>query len=418
MRRLLVLAVLFALVAQVAPSGVYAAHPSADPAARIASLPPISGQLIQRVYTDKARYTPGATAVITAELTNNTGASWSGSIALAILHLESTSYTASQNVSLAAGASTTVTFNWVTPTTDFQGYLAEITAGTTDYGATAVDVSSVWTRYPRYGYSDDFPSSETSSQSTAKMQELERDYHINAVQFYDWMWRHEQLIQRTGGQMNATWTDWSGKIIASQTVLNQVAAAHGLGQAAMAYSMVYGALNNYQSVSGVDPSWGMYTDTTHTNQDRFDFGPGFPGTSMYLFAPDNPDWQNYITNQYNDAVATLGFDGVHLDQLGQRDGRYDYWGNSVDLVNSFAPLLRATRDRVASGSETTYNIVNGGISALSSTGSSALNRWANLNVAFAYHNVSTNTWSDADLLAIHYRLTDTATAAIVGNLER
>ena len=35
-----------------------------------------------------------------------------------------------------------------------------------------------------------------------------------------------------------------------------------------------------------------------------------------------------------------------------------------------------------------------------------MNRWANFNVAFAYHNVSTNTWSDADMLATSLRAAD------------
>ena len=370
MRRLIVITLLLAVPFAAAPRSAFAMRAEPLRAATVASLPPISGQIIQRVYTDKARYAPNTSAVISAELTNLTGASWTGSVALNVLHLEASVYTASQGVTLAANASQTVTFTWAPPATDFQGYLVQVTAGTIDYGATAIDVSSTWTRYPRYGYTDQFPSGESSAQSTTKMQDLERDYHINAVQFYDWMWRHEQLIQRTGGVMNSTWTDWSGKVISSQVLQNQIAAAHSLNQAAMAYSMVYGALNNYQSVSGVDPSWGMYTDATHTNQDRFDFGPGFPGASMYLFDPDNPDWQNYITNQYNDAVTTLGFDGMHLDQLGQRDGRYDYSGNALDLGNSFSPLMQATRDRLPSSSVVTYNVVNPGVGT-----------WAEYNVA-------------------------------------
>ena len=131
MRRLLVALAVLALIQGSTHTPIRAAHSSPELGSiQLQSLPPISGQLIQRVYPDKARYSPGATAVIKAELTNNTGSAWSGTVALAVLHLEATVFTTSQNVSLGVGASTTVTFNWTTPGTDFQGYLAEVTAGT------------------------------------------------------------------------------------------------------------------------------------------------------------------------------------------------------------------------------------------------------------------------------------------------
>lgn len=167
------------------------------------------GDLIQRVYTDRAQYNPGDTVTVTVEIKNNTGADWSGTLYLDIHSLETTVYSTSQPLSVAAGATTTKTFTWTTPSADFRGYHAEVRAGTTDSSATAIDVSSAWTRYPRYGFVHAFAPGQTQAQSQVKIRLLTENYHINAVQFYDWMWRHEQVISRTNGIINDPWYDWT-----------------------------------------------------------------------------------------------------------------------------------------------------------------------------------------------------------------
>lgn len=335
------------------------------PAARTFLAPPtayaaVTGNLISRVYVDKARYNPGDSATITVECLNQTGSSWSGSLNLTITHLDSTSYTSSQSVTLSPGIPATYTFSWTPPTTDFQGYHVEVRAGNDDYGASAIDVSSDWTRFPRYGYMTEYPSGESYATSLANMQELERNYHINAIQFYDWMWRHDQLIKRTGGTIDSSWTDWSGKTINWQTLQNQISAAHSLNMSAMAYDIIYGGLDNYQSVSGVNPQWGLYDDTSHSSQWNFNFGDAYPNTHMYMFNPANSDWQSYISGQFNDALNN-GFDGMHLDQLGYNTGKYDYNGQAVDLPNTFAGYVNNVSSAFPSGKKVTYNIVNGGV---------------------------------------------------------
>ncbi|MEO7913214.1 MAG: glycoside hydrolase family 66 protein [Roseiflexaceae bacterium] len=351
----LILAIMLALVvpsAVLTPSGIVFRIPQAEAA--------ITGNLISRVYVDKARYNPGNVATITVEALNKTGSTWSGSLALTITHLEATTYTASQSVTLNVNVPATFTFTWTTPATDFQGYHVEVRAGTADYGASAIDVSSTWTRFPRYGYMTEYPTGESNATSIANMQELERNYHINAIQFYDWMYRHEQLIKRTGGTIDSSWTDWSGKTINWTTLQNQINAAHSLNMSAMAYDIIYGGLDNYQATSGVNPQWGLYNDTSHTTQWNFDFGDAFPTTHMYMFNPANSSWQSYISGQYNDALNN-GFDGMHLDQLGQNDNKYDYNGQPIDLPNTFAGYVNNVKAAFPAGKKVTYNIVNGGV---------------------------------------------------------
>jgi hypothetical protein len=126
----------------------------------------------------------------------------------------------------------------------------------------------------------EYPTGESNATSIAKMQELARNYRINAIQFYDWMYRHEQLIKRIGGTIDTSWIDWSGKTINWTTLQNQISAAHGLNMSAMANDIIYGGLDNYQATSSVNPHWGLYNDTSHTTQWNFDFGDAFPTTHM------------------------------------------------------------------------------------------------------------------------------------------
>lgn len=315
---------------------------------------------VNRVYTDKARYNPGDTAIITAQITNTSGSSWSGNVSVTVNHLNAQVYTSTQAVTIPAGQSQNINFTWLTPTTDFQGYFVYVDAGTMGTGTSAIDISSNWTKYPRYGYLSQFPTTETSAQSSAKINQMAQDYHLNALQYYDWMWRHDTLFQRTNGVVNSTWQDLFNRTISWQTIQNQIAATHTQNMAAMAYAMVYAARENYSNF-GVDPSWGIYQDNAHASQMNVDFGNH--STYLWMFDPANPQWQNYIFGQYKDAVNTAGFDGIHVDQMGERDTVYDYAGDSIDLSARFNPFLNAAKTALTTNNSAknklTFNIVDG-----------------------------------------------------------
>ncbi|HYN89130.1 MAG TPA: glycoside hydrolase family 66 protein [Ardenticatenaceae bacterium] len=362
-----------------------------------------TGDLIQRVVTDKARYNPGDTVTIQVAIRNNTASAWSGTLYLDVKYLESTVYSSNQALSVAAGASTTKTFTWTAPSTDFRGYYVEVRAGTTDSAATAVDVSSTWTRYPRYGYVHNFAPGQSQTQSADKMRLLAEDYHINAVQFYDWMWRHEQVISRTGSTINDPWYDWTGNPISYDVIEDLVAAAHGENTAALPYFMLYAGLQGYEQISGVNPQWGLFADTTHTSQRVFDFGDNNANTNLWIFNPLNTNWQNHIFRQYDEAILTADFDGLHLDQMGNYWGGpyYDYWGNSVDLGNSFSPLINNAKEHVsalayhnagkAGQDVVTYNMVNGGVNAW------GVSDVARSNVDFLYSEIWENSTTYASI---------------------
>ncbi|MGI8666317.1 MAG: glycoside hydrolase family 66 protein [Jatrophihabitans sp.] len=317
---------------------------------------------ITDAYVNNARYTPGGAVTVSAVVHESTGAgSWSGNVAYTLSHLGSTVSTGSVATTVAANGTNTVNWSVTPPSTDFTGYLVSITAGSST-GATAIDVSSDWTHFPRIGALTGYPSGTTSVTADADIATLARKYHINAVQFYDWMWRHENPVQKNpDGTLPATWTAWNGDVISPTAVKTYITAAHNHTVAAMPYTMSYAALQNYQTVSGVSPSWALDYASNGTPW-AFEMKPNQPNTNLYIFNPANTSWQNYITAKYVDEVNTMGFDGVHLDQLGNWGAMTDTSGTPVDVQAGLASLVAATKTALtasATGKVLGINAVDG-----------------------------------------------------------
>ena len=76
---------------------------------------------------------------------------------------------------------TNSTWSWTPPSNDYMGYMAEVYQkknGKDNILATiGIDVSSSWTKFPRYGFLSDF-SKLSSSKINSVMDKLNR-YHIN-----------------------------------------------------------------------------------------------------------------------------------------------------------------------------------------------------------------------------------------------
>lgn len=317
---------------------------------------------VDKVYTDKSRYDPGNTATISVDISNTSGVTWSGTLYLLITHNESTAYTTSTSVTLTNGQHATRTFSWTTPVTDYQGYMVKAYTSSSDYQTGAIDVSSNWTKYPRYGYIPDFDSTITQNDIDTQINALTQDYYINSYQFYDWMWRHEVPIKRTDGiNIDSSWTDLFDRTIVWDTVQNYITAVQGKNSKAMAYMMSYAAREGYDGY-GVSPTWGMFQDTAHASQLNIPFGNG---KYLWLFAPSNSSWQNFIGAAYEDCIDAGGFDGIQMDQIGERSPVYDYNGSSYDLQNSFSSLVNAVKSRLYNNnparSYVDFNIVNGAV---------------------------------------------------------
>lgn len=324
---------------------------------------------VQTVYTDASRHLPGEQAVITVICINDSGNGYLGSLSLNITHHGHSVRTDSQAISINASQDVTKTFTWTVNDADFQGYMVEAWLDNGSCAVTAIDVSSDWKRYPRYGYITEFYSSTAAGRNTEMMDELSRDYHISSLQYYDWMWRHENVIKRNYvGNIISPWLDWRGASISFDVLQDSIVKANERAMAPMPYFQIYMGLDNYQAISGVSDQWGLYSDMAHTDQYKHD-----AGVNMWLFDPGNANWQNHLFGQYEDALVTMDWAGIHLDQLGNIGGGayYDYWGDPINLKAALSDMLDNSKDQldtletiypeIAGRDALIFNIVDGGV---------------------------------------------------------
>lgn len=301
-------------------------------------------------WTDKARYEPGEQVTVTAEV------SGTGPVDFSLVHLGAVV----DSGTVQATGSGEVTWDVTPPSQDFTGYLVHVDAAG-ESAQTAVDVSSDWTRFPRTGYLDNYAVDITADERSEIVDDLSRKYHLNSLQFYDWMWRHEKPIEReSSGDLVPTWTAWNGDVIAPGTVTGLIDAAHAQNIAALPYSMSYAALEGFESHS-VDADWRLKYRSDGSDW-KFQMLPNRPDTTLWIMDPQNSGWLNHITGEYADQISTMGFDGTHIDQLGNwggapDGGMDDVLGNPVNIPGGFAGLIDATRD--LTGKKTGFNAVDG-----------------------------------------------------------
>lgn len=234
-------------------------------------------------------------------------------------------------------------FSITAPTTDFTGYMLDI-YNTEDgvekvYGATAVDVSSDWTKFPRYGFLSAFGQLSNNSMDSV-INNLNR-LHINGLQFYDWDYEHQQPLAGTVANPSATWLDIASRTNYKSTVDYYISAAHKHNMKAMSYNLCYGALKDATS-DGVQDAWYMYTDQKHTNKVTLNLSAPFK-SNIYLTNPGNALWQQYLADKTQDVYSVYDFDGYHVDQVGDQGTMYDYNGNVIDVPSGFASFLTAMK---------------------------------------------------------------------------
>ena len=311
---------------------------TAPPPTPAPTAPPPPAGLFERVTTDKAMYAPNAPVTISVELRNRTGAPFAGQVVLAFYHLgAAVADEQAQPVSaLAPDATATLSFTWTPPATDFRGYRVEAQARASqataalDTVATAVDVSSDWKRFPRYGFVSRFDGAVDAKAVMAAL----NTYHLNGVQFYDWQWQHHRPYSP-----DASWPDIANRVTLRDTVVGLLDAAHSYNMVAMHYSLAFGAYDNYwQDGSGVETAWGLFKDQS-ASIEKQDFHPlpgGWATRKLYLMNPGNPAWQTYIFGQEQAVFEHFAFDGWHIDTLGDRGPLWDGAGKPVDLAGTFA----------------------------------------------------------------------------------
>lgn len=242
---------------------------------------------------------------------------------------------------------TATQWTWTPPADDFKGYLVDIyVPGETDaeelvVGTIAVDVSSDWTRFPRYGFVADFNASKLADGVIEKEMDYLNRCHINGVQFQDWHYKHHWPLPGTRDNLLETYTDIANRTLSAETVKKYIDVQHSLGMKSIFYNLCFGALDDAAS-DGVKEEWYAFKNPNRGDKDMHSL-PSSWKSSIYVLDPGNTEWQTYLAERNDEVYSAFDFDGYQIDQLGNRGDLYDYNGNKINLPKGYASFIDAMK---------------------------------------------------------------------------
>ena len=171
----------------------------------------------------------------------------------------------------------------------------------------------------RYGFLSDFSPADGDDADVSAMAK----HHINAVQFYDWSYRHDHLVAPC-----EEYRDMMGKRNSLPVIRSKIAACHAHGMKALGYGAVYAASEEF---AAQHPLWRL---TTGAGALQF--------IGVFSIMNLRSGWAEHIINEYCSAVR-LGFDGIHMDTYGFPKTALDASGHVVHLEDDFPALIARTR---------------------------------------------------------------------------
>ncbi len=247
---------------------------------------------------------------------------------LVIRHLDENPFTARKQVSLN-GTQQKETLHWQAPAGKAGYYvlvnLLDSRGMQQASGRTAFDVLDKWTDYPRYGFMADFSRNRLDA---AKTLSGLLHFHINGLQFYDWQYRHDQLLAP-----ETDYIDPLGREMSLDTINSLVITAAKLGMASTAYLAVYAASARF---------WRENAESALYDKDgkTIPFGEDFLG--LMNPAPGSP-WREHLLQECSKLLEAVPFSGLQIDQYGEPRQVWDAQGKPVDLPAAFSDFIRSAR---------------------------------------------------------------------------
>jgi dextranase len=204
------------------------------------------------------------------------------------------------------------------------GYGIELAAaGGPSLGRTALEIIGDARATLRYGFVVDYRPGRDLHAISDNIRRL----HLTGIQFYDWAYRHADLLG--GGQR---YDDALGQPVSLDTVRALIHTCHQIGTDALGYAAVY----------AVGPD--TWTKWQHDALLTASGNPYALGDFLFLVDPGAPDWLEHFTADLRAATANVGFDGFHLDQYGYPKRAHRPDGELVDVALSFTTMISAVRD--------------------------------------------------------------------------
>jgi dextranase len=298
------------------------------------------------VYTDKSRYAPGEQVGVLVDVSNaEDTAAKPATLRVSFWHLqERVGVELSKSIVVPARSSKEITFSWVPPVQDFTGYFVDVRligpdGKEMDRSQTAVDVSSDWKRFPRYGYLAQY-SKTTGAKPEEWISELNK-FHIDGLEYYDFQNRHEKPLAGSVEHPSSHWQDIAGRDIDASILKAFLSAAHQRNMMNMAYNSSYSAYASaFTDGEDIKLQWAIW-DTANgprTLQTAkaldLDVSSAWKTRRLIYMNQNSQEWQNYIFGQMADLFRVYPFDGWHIDTFGTRGG-YAHDGAYVNFISGF-----------------------------------------------------------------------------------
>jgi len=204
-----------------------------------------------------------------------------------------------------------------------RGYGVSIKIGSL-LSTTSFEIYDDWKKIPRYGFLSDFTTENLDRHEYLKTL---LKLHINVVQYYDWMYQHNDLVSNTD-----EFVDLMGRTLNQKTVKNRVSMLGEHNIRSMAYGAIYGASNEFYKNH---EDWAFYNNKGEPIQ--------FIDVFTIMNFTKNSPWHNYIINEYKKAIEMIGFDGIHMDTYGYPKIARDFNGNVIHLDEHFNELINDTK---------------------------------------------------------------------------
>ena len=182
----------------------------------------------------------------------------------------------------------------ILPPLPIGSYGVAVEAGSAQWEG-AFDVVEDSRQVTRYAFLSDFTSADTETQDVDWLRRL----HFNAVQFYDWMYRHDMLLPP-----QERYLDPMGRETDLAAIRAKIAACKAAGIRPIAYGAVYAAA---KELFAERPEWAMYTMDGQAMT--------FAGWLYYMNIAPSCGWSEHILAEFRKAVA-FGFSGIHMDTYG------------------------------------------------------------------------------------------------------
>lgn len=253
------------------------------------------------LYPSKAQFILDELISMELELTNLSSEDIVLNVDMKVSYLTEIVDTLKEIISVKAGKSKSFILPAKSQNYDFRGFGVDVylynESTLIEIISSSFDVASSYKKAMRYGFLSDFYLKDSGDIEDIKSL---RKLHLNLIQFYDWMYKHDELVPPVD-----EFKDQMGRTLSFKVVKDKIDACHKYGMKAMAYGAVYAASKEFYKKH---KDWALFNSS--------DKAISFIDIFQIMNISKDCPWHWHIINEYKKAIEKADFDGIHMDTYG------------------------------------------------------------------------------------------------------